>query len=71
MKHKMTMAQAFDEWMRKYKADPEGFENEMQSVHRHDKRKRSAKCTEYGHSCATLLESLMLNGKKHWTSKGE
>jgi hypothetical protein len=64
----MTMAQAFDEWMRKYKEDPSGFENGMQSAKAHDRPSKGSTegVSEYGDDCATLLARLMAVGTAAW-----
>lgn len=60
---KMTMAQAFDEWMRRYKEHPELFSNEMSAVVAHSRKKRSAQASDYGNDCAAYLSALMSKGK--------
>lgn len=59
----MTMAEAFDEWMRRYKENPEQFGNEMQGIIAHSRKKRSAEASEYGNDCAAYLSALMAKGK--------
>lgn len=58
-----TMAQAFDEWMRRYVEDPSAFEAEFQSVAAYSRgRARGKAATEYGLDCAAMLRKLMRGG---------
>jgi hypothetical protein len=51
---KMNMAQAFDEWMRRYEEDPKAFETEFQAVDAH-----RADPLAYGKQMAVYLRKLM------------
>lgn len=62
----MTMEAAFDEWMRKYRDEPEGFSNAMQDVHSHDTQSAVPGVSEYGLMCASLLRALMARGMGAW-----
>ena len=66
MDSKMTMAEAFDEWMRKYRDDPAGFENTMQCVQSHDRPREDEGVSEYGNECAELLNRIMARGADAW-----
>lgn len=68
---KMTVAQAFDEWMRKQKEDPSGFlaATESQALHEQLAEDRSA--TEYGNACAALLKRIMEHGAHAWKTDEE
>jgi len=58
-----TMAQAFDAWMKAYRADPARFEAEFQSVEAHRRgRVRGREATSYGLGCAAILRRLMRGG---------
>jgi hypothetical protein len=63
---KMTMAEAFDEWMRKYRDDPAGFSNTMQDVQSHDRPSEIEGVSEYGRDCAALLDRIMARGADAW-----
>ncbi len=52
-----SMARAFDEWMRRYKKNPEHFGNEMQAIKAHGERAKGG--TAYGRDCAVYLSALM------------
>lgn len=54
----MTMAQAFNEWMRRYTENPQGFMAKFQSVERF-KATAKGKQPDYGTDCARLLRKLM------------
>lgn len=56
---KMTMAQAFDEWMRRYKENPEKFGNDMSAAAAHSRKPRDAEASDYGNECAAFLRKLM------------
>ena len=58
----ISMAEAFDEWMRRYKANPEEFGNDMSAAVAHSRKKRAAKASEYGNDCAAYLTMLMAEG---------
>ena len=59
-----TMAQAFDEWMRQYRKNPDGFAAMAEAMAAHAKGRRGgAKATEYGLGCAAMLRRLMRGGK--------
>lgn len=60
---KMNMAQAFDEWMRRYKENPEQFGNDMSEAAAHSRKKRSVEASDYGNNCAAYLSALMAKGK--------
>jgi hypothetical protein len=64
--NKMTVAQAFDEWMRKYKEDPDGFANAMQSARAHERPSEDTTASEYGFGCARLLADLQEHGTDAW-----
>ncbi len=67
----MTMAQAFDEWMRRYRANPRAFSAEFESVADHAKgKKRGAKATPYGLGCERLLRKLMRQKAPKKTKRG-
>jgi hypothetical protein len=51
---KMNMAQAFDEWMRRYEENPRAFETEFEAVTAH-----LADPTNYGKQMAAYLRMLM------------
>ncbi len=63
----MTMAQAFDEWMRKYKEEPEAFLSCMASARSHE-RPAEPGVSEYGRDCAAMLAALMARGSDAWGS---
>jgi hypothetical protein len=50
----MNMAQAFDEWMRRYEEDPKAFGTEFQAVDAH-----RADPLSYGNQMAAYLRKLM------------
>ncbi len=56
---KRDMAQAFDEWMRRYTKDPGAFEAEFKSVAAFKRGRGKKKATSYGLDCAAYLKSLM------------
>jgi hypothetical protein len=58
------MAQAFDEWERRYKADPDGFGNDMQAARDHTLKSPERGVSLYGHTCAAFLQCLMAGGRK-------
>lgn len=67
MPQPMTMAEAFDEWMRKYKEDPDGFLNGMQAAKAHERNTGGdQRASDYGNDCADLLARLMAVGKAAW-----
>lgn len=65
-KAKMTIAQAFDEWMREYERNPEGFLNEMQAVQSSHRKAAKRKESDYGVTCEQLLKDLLKHGKAAW-----
>jgi hypothetical protein len=52
------LAVLFNEWMRRYIADPEQFGREFQSVQDFLAEQRQGKVPTYGESCAAYLEQL-------------
>jgi len=66
----MTMAQAFDEWTRKYYESPERFGHLMASVKTVLAHKKKSVASDDGNACEALLRGLMKNGKKHWKKRG-
>jgi hypothetical protein len=54
-----STAQAFDEWMRRYKENPEKFGNDMTAAKAHSNKPDDADASEYGNTCAAFLEKLM------------
>jgi hypothetical protein len=62
---KLTLAQAFDEWLREYWDNPQRFSNSAQSFQAR-KMMREKGVSEYGEACAVLLEALMQDGPKAW-----
>jgi hypothetical protein len=67
MSKSMTMAEAFDEWMRKYKEDPAGFAHTIQSCRAHDVASDVPGVSEYGKDCSALLQALIDRGADAWT----
>lgn len=55
---KITVAQAFNEWMRRYIEDPKQFEAEFQAVGRFLKQKARGCKPSYGDQCAAYLAKL-------------
>jgi hypothetical protein len=68
---KMTMPQAFDEWMRKQKEDPDGFESTAASQAAHDRMAEDRLASEYGNACSGLLRRLMQHGASAWKTDAE
>ena len=66
---KMTMEQAFDEWIRKYEEDPERFQHIISGLKEYKNRKRG-KASGYGTGCASTLNGLMTLGNKYWATIG-
>ena len=63
----MTQPQAFDEWMRMCKEEPDRFLSCMASARSHEKpSQEDANVSEYGRDCSTLLEGLMTHGEEYW-----
>ena len=70
-KQTRTMAQAFDEWMRRYIDDPAGFSREFEDVAKYTAEKSAGKrVTTYGQNCAAFLDHLMHEPKKRAGRKG-
>lgn len=55
----MTMAQAFNEWMRRFIADPKTFQNEFQEVADYQHGPRLNGEPVYGREMAAYLRKLM------------
>jgi len=55
----MNMAQAFNEWMRRYIETPENFQREFKAVQAFVREKAEGKEPTYGESCAAYMEQLM------------
>lgn len=55
----MTMAQAFNEWMRRFIADPQAFESTFQAVEDVKRGPRLNGEPVYGHKMAAYLRKLM------------
>ncbi len=62
---KLSLAQAFDEWMRAYREAPHRFANTLQTVRAHD-LEREGGGTEYGEACSRLIEALREHGDEAW-----
>ena len=56
--NKKQMAAAFNEWMRRYIADPAGFEAEFQAVEQFKKDVRRKRPAGYGEQCAAYMGKL-------------
>lgn len=54
-----TIAQAFNEWMRRYTEEPEQFEREWQTVGEYIKQQTEGVEPDYGASCAAYLLQLI------------
>lgn len=54
-----TMAQAFNEWQRRYIETPEQFEREFQTIERFQAEAREGAQPSYGETCAAYLGKLM------------
>ena len=52
------MADAFNEWMRRYTEEPERFEREWQSVERYHADQDGGREPSYGRTCAAFLYKL-------------
>ncbi len=55
----MNLADAFNEWMRRYIEDPDGFEREWITVQRHMEETATGEDTTYGSHCVAILEEIM------------
>ncbi len=62
----MSMAQAFDEWMRMEKEEPARFQSCWQSALSHEREAEGLLVSEYGRDCTILLQGLMENGSDFW-----
>lgn len=58
-----TRAEAFDEWMRRYIENPEGYEREFQTVSRFLEEQAPGRTTDYGNACDAYL-ALLEAGKE-------
>lgn len=67
---KMTMGQAFDEWLRMNIEHPEKFQNALACVKSHDIQSDEPGVTEYGRDCQLILEGLMSKGADFWNAGG-
>ena len=55
----MTMAQAFNEWMRRYTDEPERFEAEFKTCGEFLAQTAKGEVPSYGDSCAAYLAAIM------------
>ncbi len=55
----MNLEEAFNEWMRRYVEDPDGFEREWITVQRHMEETATGEDVTYGASCAAYLGRIM------------
>jgi len=55
----MTLAEAFNEWMRRYIEDPDGFEREWVTIRRHEDQTANEKDISYGADCVAMLKEIM------------
>ncbi|MDT6941873.1 hypothetical protein RI570_17350 [Brucella pseudogrignonensis] len=53
------IANAFNEWMRRYTEDPSGFEHEWQTVSKFLEQQQNGVEPDYGQSCAAYLRKLI------------
>lgn len=58
-KGQTIIANAFNEWMRRYTEDPNGFEREWQTVSKFLERQQDGVEPDYGQSCAAYLKKLI------------
>jgi len=65
----MTMAEAFNEWMRRYTEEPAAFEAEFQTVGAYLEEQNKGKEPQYGANCAGYLQKLMDSPPKKVKSK--
>ena len=54
-----TVAQAFNEWMRRYIETPEQFAREFQAVIAFNAATKNGEAPKYGDDCALYLQSLI------------
>lgn len=55
----MNLADAFNEWMRQYIEDPDGFEREWITVQRYMEENATGEDVTYGDQCVALLQKIM------------
>ncbi len=53
------LAEAFDEWMKRYIENPAAFAAEFQSVASFKSKRKGKGASDYGNSCASYLVSVM------------
>lgn len=58
----VSMAAAFNEWMRRYTTHPEEFDREWEAVNEYLSQRNAGEQPSYGASCARYLLSLLDEG---------